>query len=252
LIDEYPGVINFGGSYGEGISNAVIEGNTITGWGMGAISVLFYGHNRKIINNDLSGMTTWQGFITAAGRDGLIAGNILGPVDKDFATSEGSLGVATAIAVFSQDPFWLGVYPQPLPVTGNVIMDNDFRLTGLKGWGYDAGANPLAMTPGCVLLFSTVDVFGDWLPGGEVTNNLVKETGRFPRGTGGPKQQVLEFPVHAHDNRIVGHAANEYAQLEASNPGIGQKIKESGAKFMEMLKTKQALIKQLREEAEKH
>ena len=252
LIDEYPGAIDFGGWYGEGISNAVIEGNTITGWGMGAIAVLFYGHNRKIIDNDLSGMTTWQAFIQAAGGDGLIAGNILGPVDKDFAASQGMLGLANAISVFSQDPFWLGDHPQPLPVTGNVITDNDFRLTGLKGWGYDAGADPLTMTPGCVLLFSTVDVFGDWLPGGEVTNNLVKETGRFPAGTGGPKQQVLEFPTHAHHNRIVGHAANEFAQLEASNPGIGQKIKESGAKFMEMLKTKQAFIKQLMEETEGH
>ena len=85
-----------------------------------------------------------------------------------------------------------------------------------------------------------------------MTDNLIKETGRFPAGTGGPKQQVLEFPVYAHHNRIVGHAANEYAQLEASNPGIGQKIKESGAKFMEMLKTKQAFIKQLMEETEEH
>jgi hypothetical protein len=90
------------------------------------------------------------------------------------------------------------------------------------------------------------------IEGAEVTNNLVKETGRFPAGTGGPKQQVLEFPVYAHHNRIVGHAANEYAQLEASNPGIGQKIKESGAKLMEMLKTKQAFIKQLMEETEEH
>jgi hypothetical protein len=60
-------------------------------------------------------------------------------------------------------------------------------------------------------------------------------------GTGGPKQQILEFPVYAHDNRIVGHAADEYAQLEASNPGIGQKIKESMANSVLLMKNRRAL-----------
>ena len=132
-------------------------------------------------------------------------------------------------------------------MTGSVLDENGFRLTGLEGWGYDAAGNLL--NPDCIMLFSSVDVGwqGPW-HGAEVTDNLVKETGRFPAGTGDPKQQVLELPVYAHHNRIVGHAADEYAQLEASNPGIGQKIRESGAKFIEMLQTKQAFIKQLMRE----
>ena len=244
--------ISLGTWWAQGVSNAEVEGNTITGWGCYAIVAAFYGHNRKIINNDLSGMIAWSGSITAMGRDGLIAGNILGPTDIEFATSMfGAPFIANAINLLSQDPVWLGDHPQPLPVTGNVITDNDFRLTGLKGWGYDASGN--LASPGCVMLFSTVDMgANDPWPGAEVTNNLVKETGRFPAGTGGPKQQVVEFPVYAHHNRIVGHAANEYAQLEASNPGIGQKIRESGAKFMQLQQKKQAFIKELIKGSEDH
>ncbi len=243
--------INLGCWWAQGISNAVVEGNTITGWAATAIASGFYGHNRRIINNDLSGVITWQGSINAMGSDGLISGNIFGPTDIEFVTNMfGAPWMATAITLVSQNPVWLGV-PDTLPVTGNVITDNDFRLTELSGWGYDAAGN--LVTPGCVLLLSTVDIgMNDPWPGAEVTNNLVKETGRFPRGTGGPKQQVLEFPVYAHHNRIVGHSAKEYAQLEASNPGIGRKIKEAGAKFKEMQQKKQAFIKQLMEETKEH
>lgn len=250
LISFNAVAIDLGFWYVEGISNVVVEGNTFSGWATIGVISAFYGSNHKILNNDFSGLTTWQGAVGTMGRDGLIAGNIIGPSDKAFAAQFGLPWIATGILIVSQNPN-PGVWPDTLPVTGNVMTGNDFRLTGLASWGYDAAGDLL--TPGCVMLLSSADVgWNDPWPGAEVTDNLVNETGRFPRGTGGPKQQVLEFPTHAHDNQIVGHAANEYAQLEAENPGIRQKIKDAGVKFMEMLSEKQAFIKQLREEAEEH
>jgi len=171
-------------------------------------------------------------------------------MDTEKAALMGVPFLAAGVVMWSANPN-PGVLPDTLPVTNNISMDNDFRLTGLKGWAYDVASN--FTSSGCVLLASTGD-FGwnaPW-PGIGVIDNLIKETGRFPRGTGGPKQQVLEFPIYAHHNRIVGHAANEYAQLEAANPGIGQKIKESAATFMELLQNKLALNKQLLEETEGH
>jgi hypothetical protein len=234
IVISYPTAINAGEFWGYGVSNLVISGNIITGYSYGGIVAGWTGRGRKIVNNDLSGLTTSGPQICTNGREDLIADNILGPLDTVY----GSPG----ILVEAWDPGY--GYPSPLTVTKNTCMNNDFRLTGLKGWAYDAATGVL--TPGCVLLESDVDFYSEapW-PGDEVTDNLIKETGRFPRGTGGPKQQVLEFPVLAYGNRIVGHAANEYAQLEAANPGIGQKIKASGAKFKEMLLNEIALNKEM-------
>ena len=56
-------VIDLGEWYTEGISNVVVQGNMFSGWtGIGFCSAP-YGRNRKIINNDFSGLTTWQGAI---------------------------------------------------------------------------------------------------------------------------------------------------------------------------------------------
>jgi hypothetical protein len=66
-----------------------------------------------------------------------------------------------------------------------------------------------------------------------VKNNLIFETGRFPRGTGGPLQQVIELNVmtnpdtglpYVHDNRIVGQSANGL-----DDPGIGPAIQKVNA-----------------------
>ena len=250
LLDIYGDAIIIGLYWAEGVSNAVVEGNVFKGYFSDAIACGFYGRNRKIMNNDMSELTTWQAAIWTLGRGDLIADNVLGPVDREFAASLGMPWVASGIVIWSLNPS-PGTWPDLLPVADNVATDNDFRLTGLKGWALDAAGNWLST--GCVLMITTPDLgWQPYWPGCAVTNNLVKETGRFPAGTGGPNQQVLEFPTHAHHNRIIGHAANEYAQLEASNPGIGQKIKESGAKFMQMLQAKQAFIKKLMGEEKQH
>jgi Right handed beta helix region len=245
LLSIWTCAIDLGNAYGLGVSNAVIEGNVITGYAGNGIGVLWYGHNRKIINNDLSGLTTWMAQIATRGREDLIANNVLGPVDEEFAALMGFPYLANGITILANKP--PGQFAVPLPVTNNVSTDNDFRLTGLNGWAYDAAGN--FSSSGCVMLISGQDI--GWPgPSIEVTDNLVNETGRFPVGTGGPRQQVLEFPVMAHHNRIIGHAADEYAQLEAANPGLGQKIKESMAKFMEMQLNRQAFDKELMKEIE--
>ena len=102
-------------------------------------------------------------------------------------------------------------YPDPYPTENCVLTDNDYRGTGLPGWGKGNG---------CILLQSFADVGGY---GTEVRNNLITETGRFPKGTGGPAQQVFEYKTSSglvHDNRIVGMPANFVADR-----GIGQRLK---------------------------
>ncbi len=230
----------------EGTSDVVAEGNVITGYGDAGIVAFVYGHNRWIINNDLSGLTTVEANIFVSGRGDRVANNVMGTTEPD--TCAGLYGVAfpaTGIWLCSANPSAWGLpLPDSLAVTNNLLAGNDFRRMGLKGWAYDAAGNIISV--GCVLLLSWADAFIPPWPGADVTDNLIMEIGRFPRGTGGPKQQVLEFPVYAHDNRIVGHAGHgcDYAQLEAANPGIGQKIKESMAKSRLMMLNRRALLRQ--------
>jgi hypothetical protein len=228
--------IAIGVDYWEGVSNETIEGNVLTGFAAIGVMNSWYGHNHKVINNDFSGLTVWLEHILAMSQVGVVSGNVFGPIDELFAASMGTF--PTGILVYSEHPWWTGG-PMPDPTTGWVIMNNDYRRTGLLGWHYDAQGTVLEA--GCVLLGAASDLYPG-SPSNVVSNNLIEEVGRFPAGTGGSKQQVLEFPVGAFGNRIVGHAANEYAQLEGTNPGIGQKIKEAGAKTMKMMAQRRAAI----------
>jgi hypothetical protein len=213
-----------------GTNNAVVENNVMAGRLAAGLRGGWFGHGRRIVGNDLSALTTWQFQIALAGSDDVALDNILGPLDVEMALGFGVGFMASGIAIWSNAPW--GIPPIPPPTTNNVCTRNDFRLTGLPGWRMDPATN----TPygGCILLASAAD-FWPGFPANEVTDNLVKETGRFPRGTGGPKQQVLEYPVMAHDNRIIGHAANEYVQLKPGQPLIGSKIMRFGAGFSPFL-----------------
>lgn len=222
------------------LNNAVVEGNVITGRVCDGIFAFPYGRDRKIMNNDLSGMTSFEGQITAQGRKDLIAGNKLGPVD-----TTGVLGnsVSWGIGLIGLDwSAWYppGLGPDPDPVKGSFLLGNDFRLTGLEGWAVDAAKNITSI--GCVLLLSGVDLgWCDWWPGCEVTDNLVCEVGRFPAGTGGPARQVLEYPIYAHDNRIAGLASGGYSRSEAGISGLDRTIGRTGPKFAEGIARKRAL-----------
>jgi len=115
------------------------------------------------------------------------------------------------------------ITPMPLPLQNCSVVDNDYRGTGCSGWSQDNG---------CIFLASDGDVVWNTGEGAEVRNNLVSEIGRFPQGTGGPRNQVLEIKIGpnplVHDNRIVGLPANFI-----SDPGIGQRLKNARLHFAE-------------------
>ena len=90
-----------------------------------------------------------------------------------------------------------------------MILWNDYRLTERES--------------GAIILASWKDLGG---AGTEVKNNLIFESGRFPRGTGGARNQILVIAdminpdtglPYVHDNRIVGHPGSSIQK-----PGIGQ------------------------------
>jgi hypothetical protein len=226
------------GYFGCAINNTLVEGNVITGRVCDGIVALPYGHNRKIINNDLSRATAFECQIYADGRRDFISRNKLGPVET---TGEYGNPLSWGIGLLALD--YSGWFPGagPEPVTKNVLLANDYRRTGLKGWALDPGGNFVSM--GCVLLLSGVDLgWFDWWPGCEVTNNVVWEIGRFPAGTGGPGSQVLEYPIYAHDNFIFGLEAGGNAGLHAVAPSIGLKAREAAAAFRRILIQKRAAI----------
>ena len=92
--------------------------------------------------------------------------------------------------------------PDPFPLENCMITGNDYRRTGLS--------------EASIVLASESDMH-TWVDSGdkgfEVMNNLIKETGKFPVGTGGPEKHVyilnLSTPPFVHDNRIVGLPANQ-------------------------------------------
>jgi hypothetical protein len=102
----------------------------------------------------------------------------------------------------------------PLPIENCTIADNDYRGSNCPGWSKGTG---------CILLASEIDLQAETGVGTEVRSNLIKETGNFPAGTGGPKDQIFELKVGlsplVHDNRIVGLPARHIP-----DPGIGQRL----------------------------
>jgi hypothetical protein len=93
-------------------------------------------------------------------------------------------------------------------------MDNDYRRSNCSGWSQGRG---------CIVVASEADLQWWTGVGGEVRNNIIKETAMFPVGTGGPVNQIYELKVGSpplvHDNRIVGLPASH-----VPDPGIGQRM----------------------------
>jgi hypothetical protein len=72
-------------------------------------------------------------------------------------------------------------------------MNNDFRNTELEGWSFDVEGNIL--TYGSIAIFDYNAILDTVPPlfatsGLSCRNNIVFEVGKFPVGTGGPKQQI--------------------------------------------------------------
>jgi len=105
---------------------------------------------------------------------------------------------------------WLGFTLRLRP--GPVMMKNDYRLIESGG----------TASRSAILLASENDLKAVTGVGGEVKNNLIIETGRFPQGTGGARSniEILIGLPYVHDNRIVGEPASEI-----QDPGIGATVR---------------------------
>ncbi|GEM_PF-2961108 len=236
--------------FGCALNNAQVEGNVITGRVCDGIVMFPYGHDMKIVNNDLSGATAFECQIVGEGRRNLISGNRLGPVET---TGEYGNPISWGIGLLGLDwSEWYpqGVGPDPDPVSKNVLIGNDFRRTGLAGWAVDGACQITSM--GCVLLLSAVDMgWNEYWPGAEVTGNLIMEFGKFPAGTGGPAKQVLEYPIYAHDNWIFGQPIPWAPPLAAASPRSSLTVKTAGQAYAEGLAKKRAFIEKAKKGTER-
>jgi hypothetical protein len=185
------------GTPSAGLSHARVMGNTVFGKCMLTLWASAYGHDNFIMDNDFSeAQPQYPISITAA--DTTFTGNIL---TSPFMADLPAL-VLISIKDWNKNPT-----PMPNPVENCVFMKNDYRL--------------IEPDRPAIILASEMDLQASSGIGGEVKNNLIFETGRFPEETGGPKDmiQILVGPPFVHDNRIIGHPAKEI-----KHPGIGQII----------------------------
>lgn len=195
-----------------GINHCRVQSNVLEATCNVGLFRSWYGGDNQIVGNDLTEVAAIVP-MDVGGHDLVVSDNIFGPQAFPY-------GVLILESV-NVDPTNC---PMPLPTTHCTIMNNDYRKTGAPGWVAESGAWPLN---GCVLIESEADAWA-WGTGAgaEVKDNLISETGRFPVGTGGPKNQVYEFnlstPPLCYENRIVGLPANHVMK-----PGVGQKIKQA-------------------------
>jgi hypothetical protein len=203
------------GIYDSGLNDVVVAGNTVSGTAYAGLRSYGYTRGAAILDNDFSGLQAAHQIVLGA-ADNVVAGNILGPI---LPFSDWVYELPQAALLLNSANFYPGYSPMPRPTENCVIMQNDYRLTGVAS--------------GAILLFSRAELRYPTGAGTEVKNNLIFESGRFPRGTGGPLQQVIELNVmtnpdtslpYVHDNRIVGQSANGL-----DDPGIGPAIQKVNA-----------------------
>jgi hypothetical protein len=212
-IEDNPGAITsaitlaWGDS---GLNHAIVSGNTLSGTCYAGIRQFGYGREMTIVDNDLSEILADLPIIVSAG-DTVVAYNVLGPV----LPYEMPLGLPQPAVLLTSANFYSGNSPMPRPTESCVIMQNDYRKTGIS--------------MGAILLASRAET---WYPTGvgtEVKNNVIFESGNFPPGTGGASNQVTLLNVminpdtglpYVHDNRIIGLSA-----AGLNDPGIGQIVK---------------------------
>jgi parallel beta-helix repeat protein len=171
-----------------GINNVTVRENRISGTTTRGILVGSYCKNCLIEENSLSRLKTWFSQMSLYGRE-IVA------KENDFGFANQIPGYSVAVELASLRPG--AALPMPYPTENCVLSKNDYRHTELPGWS--------DTTNGCIVLQSYADL--DSL-GSEVRNNLVSETGSFPHGTGGAREQVYELKTPSglvHDNTIVDH-----------------------------------------------
>ncbi|HVP90339.1 MAG TPA: hypothetical protein VMS75_03880 [Terriglobales bacterium] len=240
LWPGYTWGIDLGADWLLGTSNAQVINNTIKGndFYMG-IFAPWYGSKRQILSNDLTGATSRGTQICDnGGTQDLIAFNRLGPVSFAMAQEAGDPYFGTPIALWSSQPD--PSYPVIVPTTNNVLVGNDCRLTGRPGWEFDTAGTLL--DTGCVILASATDVyFPDWYES-DVTRNMVLEAGMFPRGAGGSRSQVLELPVHAYGNYILGGGFTLGIQANALSSLASVKANAAAVNLRQAVNAKRAAL----------
>jgi hypothetical protein len=192
-------------------SNATVRNNIVDGSPAWApLITSSYGSNNLIENNDFSKAYSWSGIFTS-GRSNIFRNNKFGPSVWDNVS---------VVWLNYHKHNWAelglpGPTPDPLDVSGNVLIGNDYRMTGMPGF--------TDSSPGCIALYSICDSEDPACSWDALAfrsrnhNNLVDESGKFPVGTGGAASQVFDWGVN---NRVVGLPANEVTQT-----GIGQRLK---------------------------
>ena len=216
-------------SHESGFSGGRISGNTITmspsenvplSGIVPAICLGIYpapAHGMLVEGNTITGKADWGIALDSGSSDNIIKANNL---ENFTAVQFGQYGAAQIlIGGGGHDNLLSGNVIGPLgPGAGagilcwvgydNDLIRNHYTSSGIQGL---SGSN-LA----CVLM------------GPATGGNLVHEPGRFPRGTGGATEQVLDLPrelTGSTTNRVAGHSASTLA--EDINPGIGQRVKDA-------------------------
>jgi hypothetical protein len=121
--------------------------------------------------------------------------------------------------------------------SGALVADNVFKGSGFSGWSCVVRI----VMDSCILEkndYREADVDGFTssqgqgcirLRAGRTWDCLVFEQGGFPQGTNA-LDQVRDEGIN---NRVVGHPADDLAQQEQMNPGIGQRLQDADAQANE-------------------
>jgi len=212
------------GTSAHGINNTLVKGNTITG--NGGFSGLLkepYGRNNRIINNDLTGLTTYGPQIwVMGGTDNHYQNNKLGsvvpipgggfvPAFKD---------AATLVSTINWHEFEDFNTPDPLN-QGNHFSNNDYSNTGVLGWTDDPDSYGAVLLLDFILKF---DETGNLVLDPFIMENFVNEK-RFPTGTD-VCNQVLD--LNPGTNHIVGSQACESSAKKATYKLVSNEYKNFG------------------------
>jgi len=181
------------GASNYGINNVMVKENILTGEaGFGGLVKEPYGHNNSFINNDLSGLTSYDfpALWTHGGHHNQYKNNRLGTVI-------GNPGTGIMTVNWHHQDGWANT-PDPVNYA-NHYSQNDYTQTGLPGWSEDPEANGAVLLSDVLLRFTV-----DWEASEEpfAMENYVNEK-KFPDGTD-LCTQILDLSNLVGDDRVMG------------------------------------------------
>ena len=228
------------GTSAHGLNNALVRGNKITGnAGFSGILKEPYGHNNRIINNDLRGLTSYGPQLWLMGsRDNLFLNNKLGKVEPipggGFVAA--FQNAATLVSTINWHEFDGLDTPDPVNY-GNRFIHNDYSQTGVAGWSEDPDSY------GAVLLLDFLQKFdpaGNPVEEPFVMKNYIAEK-KFPAGTD-VCDQVLD--LNPGSNYIAGSEGCEAGDKKSTVALSAEVNKHYSKLLMERHQRKEAAIKE--------